>query len=431
MVLASLVCLTLQQGTTLGNVRAMVPPDLRPPAMPTAAQNGWQLMVKASGRSSPRPPLQDTRSVSDFLSKWRKEKPDRKDIPAALRAVKPFDLRISQLQAALARPVWASPRRPNPDHPSLEPADVDFPADAGMKELAKVLCLRAWVHALQGKGSFAVADIALARQMGSRLAAGNSEFIHYLVGVAIEAIADDAALRIACTEGMSDQNLTALQRVVAARPEVDRLANTLRVEFDTRVLVLAAALPDDPKKLVPTSWVPALAGQRIFDRKDTVNRLAFPFLAALGNRSRPWSKQVDVEALTRRESPKPPVGEGPLNPSQVRQLKQWLSRHPNLIGRQLAEITASYAQKAEETERKALSRQRLTVTAIALHRRKLKTGRRPVSLGALSIADPFGNGPILYNATAGRLWSVGPDGKNDGGKGKPNGIKPDMVIMLP
>jgi hypothetical protein len=328
-------------------------------------------------------------------------------------------------------------RTPNSKRPTLGPANADFDANQGHKELAKALCLSAYVQALEGKGADAVTDIALARRLGSRFAGGDLPIVPYMVGISIEGVADDAALRIAAMKTIGARDLAALRRVVEAKPDPNRVTNALRVEFDAYVIVMAAAVPNDPRRpLLPSSWAPALSGQTLFNRQDTARRLAQPFLTAIGNRNRPWANQVSVEAVSEREAPNPPVGEAKLTADEVRRLREWLGRHPNYLGRQLARSSASYAARVEELERKTLARQRLTAAAIGMERYRRVYGKRAgtlqAALGTLIPADPFRDRPVRYDAKVGRLWSVGPDGRDDGGKatriGRPN---PDIVVAVP
>lgn len=445
-----LLLLLASQGATLGEVRAMVPPELRPPAMPSAAQNGWPLLLKASG-SKPKPasfepediapPPPYSRTVSDVLAKWRKA-PNAADLPQAMRALSQYQPRLRYLKEALAKPVWASPRRGDSVRPTLTPAIADFVADAGMKELAKALALRAHIYAFNGDGALAVADVAMGRQLGSRLAGGGVPGIEFLVGVAIEAIADDTALQISGYPKILPADLAALRKIVEAKPDRDRLANVIRVEFDASMVALAAGVPTDTAGLIEAGLVPkawSTAGNlKVFDRKDTVRLLAMPFIAAIRNRERPWHSRVSTEPMTAAK--KPPFFDlkkgHRLTAAETQHLKRWIRANPNPIGRQFASIMTSTADAFGEADRKSEARRRLTLTGIAVRQAFLKTKKMPASLEAVFWkgkvpGDPFGSGPIRYDAKSRRLWSVGADGRDDGGKGRPNAAKPDMVVLVP
>jgi hypothetical protein len=309
---------------------------------------------------------------------------------------------------------------------------TDFEMSAGLKSLAQALCLMAETKGREGKGSAAIADVILARSLGSRLAAGHTTIVHYLVGISIEGMADQTARRLAGMKTLSEKDLGALQRAVEGKEDLHRLAKTLRTEFDTYVILLAAAPPDDLQGVMPESWSPALKGQPHFDRKDTVARLAAPFLSAIVNSERAWVKRVEVHALAQKELPNPPVEEGKrLTPADVARLRQWLNENPNYVGRQFAAMTASYVASAEEAERRAIARQRLTAATIAVERATRRTGKRPSTIPGPIVRDPFGNGAVRYDARTGRLWSIGPNGKDDGGKIGPGKGTADVAIILP
>ncbi len=86
------------------------------------------------------------------------------------------------------------------------------------------------------------------------------------------------------------------------------------------------------------------------------------------------------------------------------------------------------------------ARSRLMLTALLLAARKGETGRYPVSLAELRTSqtfDPFSGQPFVYSPTASgyKLYSVGPNGKDDGGKpyheGKMNPRNAGDLLLTP
>lgn len=78
----------------------------------------------------------------------------------------------------------------------------------------------------------------------------------------------------------------------------------------------------------------------------------------------------------------------------------------------------------------AETRQRLRFTAAAILRHAMRTGELPQTLAELKLPDPLGldsytHAPLKWDASTHRLWSVGSDGRDDGGK-----IREDLVIEL-
>jgi hypothetical protein len=94
---------------------------------------------------------------------------------------------------------------------------------------------------------------------------------------------------------------------------------------------------------------------------------------------------------------------------------------------------------SDAIHKRALVRLRLLVTELALRCYRADTGKAPATLEALvpgylvSVpADAFGAGPLVYrpNGTNWLLYSIGPDGVDDGGKqaGKGQMAKGDLIF---
>lgn len=83
-----------------------------------------------------------------------------------------------------------------------------------------------------------------------------------------------------------------------------------------------------------------------------------------------------------------------------------------------------------------LARARLMAIEIEIHRRVRETGRAFPSIAPFSEAarrDPYTGDPFLYRSEGREfvLWSVGPDGKDDGGVSDAAGVSPDLVLENP
>jgi hypothetical protein len=88
-------------------------------------------------------------------------------------------------------------------------------------------------------------------------------------------------------------------------------------------------------------------------------------------------------------------------------------------------------KSAGDLRRETDALRRLTHLGIALRLHALRQGHYPQDLTTLKLpadelGDPWGKGPLRWDAATRRLWSVGRDGTDDGGKrGK------DQVLSLP
>ncbi len=97
-------------------------------------------------------------------------------------------------------------------------------------------------------------------------------------------------------------------------------------------------------------------------------------------------------------------------------------------------------QKAEVKHKTITARERLLATELALRWYQSEQGHPPANLEALVTAylggvplDPFSGRPLLYRDQAGTNWllySVGPDGVDDGAKRSAR-LPPAKAICLP
>ena len=99
-------------------------------------------------------------------------------------------------------------------------------------------------------------------------------------------------------------------------------------------------------------------------------------------------------------------------------------------------------QRAETKHKTVVARERLLATELALRCYQSEQGHPPARLGELATnylsqvpADPFSGQPLVYRAqgTNWLLYSVGPDGVDDGGKplGRGLGGKGDLIFDSP
>lgn len=451
----------------MGAMRALVPPDLRLPDMPAETDNGWTLAIAASegryglsnldrltkdlsslmakdfaSKEKPKPAGPD---LSKLLSEWPKE-PTAEHIAQAEEALKPYAGRIRFLEAAVARPVWAMPRYADGYRPRIDEFREDFSGLSGFRALAKMLTLRANVHLAKNQPDAAVADVALIRRTGVRLAGGYGGVLPHLVGSAVASIATAAALKVAYHPSAGEFQVAALKRLWQEEPVPSNLPNALRHEFDFEMLRTVAATNTDVVEMPVASaaFRREIKRQNLFDRPATVDYASKYLRLALGNRDRQWAQRLKVEPNSENEPPVPPGFGEPqegkrLTKRQETIILDYLRKNPNPVGRQLADISAGTYDTLEESERRQDAINRMAITAFALRLAALRDGKLPPAMDALVASgllpaipsDPFAKGSIRYDPARRVLWSVGIDGKDDGGKGRSFTMTPDVVIALP
>lgn len=468
MVLAALVCLTLKGGTTMGEVRSYLPPDLRMPDMPDERQNGWTLAMAAVG-GGPRMTTVDDLLV-DGLRKMAKDRagspklpenprgpdvrtlvralpkqPTAADLAKAEEALRPLEPKLRLLKAAAIRPVWAAPRFDGSYRPRIGEFENDFPTLAGFKQLALALSLRADVRLAQGKPDEAVQDVMLLRTFGERMTTGYGTTIMHLVGGAVESIANNAAIRVAFHPALKAEHVNVLVAAWSGGPRFNALRNVYRHDLDRGTLKTIASSPTQLDTLwegavVSASFRREVAKVPALDRKATVEELARRYRIAMENRERPWSDQLRIggaeapASAVPKEFQTPPKPGQKLTKRQEQILLKELKSRPNFLGRELIEVSTSIFPSMEEAERRREAFGRMTYAALALRREEIarREAGSPSLLSALP-KDPFSAKTLHYDSERRVLWSVGPDGKDDGGKGKEKTffLGPDLGIQLP
>lgn len=396
----------------------------------SASENGWALLERAAQIKLKAGSYLRSPQASDLRQ-------DPRMLAQARQHVAAYATKLSLLEKALTRKVWQAPAR-------KDLWSLDFPLQASTKAIAQALVLRAHVRLAEGKSAAAARDLMAAREVGRRYGDSESALIGWLVGVAIEAIANRAIQRAAFDPAMDTRTARTLLRSIPPSSRADRAyQRSLRSEFDGYFLRIVAQSATPGSEMNPmgqpkfvTSQV--LAGHpRPIDPRATARDASRLVAEVIRNGERKWSAQVSVEAGASRYADDWPEEMTPFGdeedgkkptPAQIARTRQALRRVPNPYGRLLigqllpvfdGAVQASFKQRAD---REAT---RLTLAARLYALRH--GGKLPPSLPALVSADilsavptdPFSDRPFRYDAVRRVFWSVGPNGRDDGGKDRP------------
>lgn len=454
----------------MGAVRAWVPADLALPKMPPASMNGWKAAAECltkppsanpipdlliqmgplidrnpfDGKKPPQVGRPQTPNLGAVSHYWP-DKPTAADFRVAKWAIEPYEARLRRLERAVAYPVWATPSLPDGYRPK---ADENYePYLSGAGDLAKALVLRAYIKLDAGKPEQAVADIVLLRCVVNRLLAGRGSLGMRSSGESLAPIADHAAIRLAYSGRLTANQVATLQKEVANAPDPEALVSNLRCYFDQDLLQrITAARTDLGPADSSESFRHQMQGVTLLDRRETVDFAVERFRKAIENRTRPWSRQIKINSTYDIENDDEalPMPDRSSSPKEERDFADYYRSHPNALGRQIVEVSSSILETLESSARSHDARQRVTLAALALRRFEIAERRVPGTLAALVVTrhlaevprDPFTNEPLRYDAARRAIWSVGADGKDNGGKGRSKGalfffLNADIGTELP
>lgn len=225
------------------------------------------------------------------------------------------------------------------------------------------------------------------------------------------------------------------------RDEGEALADAHRGDFEEVVIHEVANETWPPRKRDPEfSFLPEGSEDLVaalkdhpkpFDREATIRDLAGAYGAALHNATSPWKSRVKLDGDMREryvadyavlvgfmKDSKVPADPAKLKAVQNPWGKWWaimVSGEPDLL------LEAEYRRRIE-----------VDATLIALRNRlyALEKGRPAPTLATLKVdfRDPFSDRPYRYDPKRNVLWSVGADGKDDGGKEAPGKAGKDRVV---
>lgn len=442
---------------TVRELRKEVDPAARwTPEVVAPNQNGWNLAMKAAtlhprprmsldsagmpGAPPPKPSAGET--IYDVITAM--DRPGEINlVRRGERVLKPYGPALKLLAQAAARPRWAPPEPRDDVVPNGRPEMIlEFPEFAGLKDLAKALVLRARVRLKEGRPAQAANDLLLAHSVGTHMIESHKNLITLLVGVAICSIADRPIQRLVRDPAWSHAQLRRLQAGLRGRRIGVDFAASMRHEFDGGLLRTIAGIKPDAKDLGtvygsgPGDDISKLisANPHPFDRRDTVrygSRMLARIVGAMGG---PWP---ELKAVTNRATMDsvagsslaslPTSGTQGVPQEQIDKVAEAARKETNPAGRLLVSIVFPVYAQTAAADRKSIADLAATHVALAAamykhaHGREAPTLRALVKAGFLSSIpkDPFGNAPMRYDAARRVVWSVGPDGKDDGGRDIP------------
>ena len=422
--------LVFRPSYTVSQLRAMVPKEARlKQPLPRASTGGWskiELACKMLNDEHMRLPYPGTNPLDPEWAEVR-----RGATPA-----------LDALKRALAAPPGqiASTYAPMSDFKAYMRSSGDsFRAYTTLREFAKILQHRSLFRIATRDEASSVEDLLVNKKLASRMSEADANLIRQLVAIAINAISN-STIRQVCR----DNNLTlpASTRIIDAMEESspsEGMANTFVVELNDFFVPNLQILTDrkELQKQLPGHPDP-------FDPKDTIRIMWQITKAAISNLNRPWSGQIDLDKEVVKATGNATGHEYVLFDEKsakksARQLARKLHNIKNPIGKDYCTIASGSNSGAIGAWFKKRADDQGTLLIVALAAYRNVHGTLPdtldnvVSEGLLKVLpkDPYSDGNFHYDKSRELLWSVGINGKNDGGKGsKGRPDEPDMVWSL-
>jgi len=322
-----------------------------------------------------------------------------------------------------------------------------IPCFSNMRHAARVKVILAREHAERGEYTESAREFVETFKMGQLITTGNGPLIHYMVGMAVEGLGLNGMRWLACRDDVPPEVLRQIQNDLPI-PHADdpALAQTYRVEY---VQCTVPALKEiEQNASSPTNHFPIYTS-RVFDLTNSIT-LAGTFSARfVTNALTSWTNR-DTRISTDAENLATLKGitnnldfvmgltmssnMDRENRKKWKQLEKLGRKQPNIFGKLMLAMIIPVGDKLLENSVKFRTKINLTRALVALHLYRRDTGNWPESLEDVRmkslLPDPpidfFTGKPVLYSREKGMLWSVGADGKDDGGD-----EKKDVVITFP
>lgn len=359
---------------------------------------------------------------------------------------------IAAVERAVAKPNWYMPLVV---YPRASPVGVLLSCLSHERSLSRLLCDRATLRWNQGNIRGAWHDLMLARRLTRAQKHRPASLLSQLVAISLDAVA-----RSTTTHLITHSHLSAAQarlmigglRSLPAMPSIAVAENSTG-----RCMALALFEGMHVGRLPPFLSVhirQRLRGPQLKTAMKQVGRPSYPINWALGHinagfdlivatlriRSYPRMHEQVEKWVTPMKSPKQALVGKRSNRTAHATAKAAID---SAIVKLFASFLAPAIFTAEDNRREAIMDDRMEQVAIALVGYRSEHGHYPAKLGALAPEflpsipqDLFIDKPLHYERKADGsvvLYSVGPNMRDDGGKGVNSGAAgaDDLVIKLP
>lgn len=339
--------------------------------------------------------------------------------------------------------------------PEIRTFEDWLPDMSALRRCARMKLLRAKAMAAERAFDAALRELRKLLLLGEMTQKGEGGVIHYLVGIPIQKMGLMGVRWLAAQEDVSESVLSGM---ISALPTdwnfAGDLAKTVCVDFFAVYPHLLDVFPADLGEWERLFINEDLgAHPKALDKAETLKIASSYYARHIKNTSSFWpardrkvNKDAELEvklfkielapvmAVLRRK------GE-PLSDETRAQAQKYWAKSENPGGKIiLMSVLPSVFDKVLEISFGARAEREATRTIVALRLYWMRKGELPDSLDELieekilkdAPMDPFADKPLRYSREKRRIWSVGPDEVDDGGKGEPMSLESkDYIFLIP
>jgi hypothetical protein len=421
-----------------------IPEELRfQPKQVPDDQNAWTGLREAIAMA-PKPTLRDGEFLQDALSETTL--PTKKaDLERLAAIFATYDASLEAAKGALARPEC--------EIAEIEGLRGNVDSMRGPRRYSTILTRRASYRLAQGDWGGAVSDYRGALGLAERIAVSGGTMHHALISSSLLARTSREIRWAVFHPKMPKEGVRELSEALPAAERLDEgFRRSLKSELywfvRNEVMRLdepgsAGKTPlgsEEQARSLDSGWdrADAMAAHILqehphpFDPLDTVRSASAIYVEALANLDRPWKNQRDIEkmvyGLVRSWPPSRLLGgpaETPAAAEELARAKPGLWKEKNPYGRFAAWYHSAFSDQSSLTPFRTKADLGATRLILGVRLFELERGSLPqtveqlVAAGILSQApqDPFGEGSLRFDAASRKVWSVGPNGRDDGGIG--------------
>lgn len=352
-----------------------------------------------------------------------------------LKELQPQAANLARAIAISKMPLWQMPATGDPV--------ADFPVMASARTYSKLLVIRGQARIVAGQRTLGVADLLAAMRLGVLMQGGAASVIGWLAGVAAEGMAivgiDHSVSLPKFTAGMASTLLAAIPPTPGRDASVQ---NALRCDLEFNYLPLAALgfrRPNEALLGIAEPLAKAVEGLPVKSNlEDDAKQLSRGYSILLRNMDKPWSAQQSIDPFVADMQRGLPTGADDekrvFTPAEVSRLRLDWKSLKNPVGRLFVSENLASMSGFARVSFKVRTEREITRSILAL---KIWSARHhgayPATLHDLVTArivkrdpwDRFADKPLRYDPKRLLIWSVGPNGKDDGGSGKPGRASDD------